>query len=1219
MQKRRRIVKIIGYTAGVLLIVLVCLLLFPSKFINNEWVKKELLQVLSRNISGTVEFRSVAISFFPVPRLSIDQARIAVPGKLDATIANLDLFPELIPLLRGEAKISRLQVREPVVALPVPDKREKEALSAEQVSASLKSLVSETAGLTFSIENGSISIIHEGHAPATLQRIDARAVVESKQGGVTVTLDHLQIASPRLTLSGTLGIRPSSPRIRLDLRGEGLSVRQAGDFLLSAAGEMPPVGRILDILRDGTISEITFHSQGDSFEDLGGSLNTEIKGELVQGSIHVPGPGLDFTAVNGAFAVSQGVLQAADVTGRSGKSSLGQTSLRLDVKGDGGPLHLETLFRADLGEVLTLLRRLVADKDFLQELTLIQSLNGTAVGRLLVGGTLASLEPRVAVSEMNLSARHRHVPFPITVRGGAFTYAKDQISVQDLEGTVGQTAFSGISVRLDQRPEPQLAVRTGLLRIHAAEMYGWLSSFERTRAFSQDIAATDGSIAVSSFSISGPALSPGSWTVNAAGSSEGLTVTSPHLPAPLRLACRSFSYEQNGISVEELSATMGNSNARGIGARLDTGASPQIEIRSAQATVDAGEIHRWLASQEKMKDALQEISSVSGTITLTTLGLKGPLSAPKEWQFKTTGAADSLVIGAPSLPDRLVLRKGSFFLSPEAVILDTAHVSMLDTEATLSGTLTVSPEASQQADVLIDADIGPKGMQWIKAVASMPEILKIPQRLSLARGHIVTFGKGGASFQGEIATQGGQTLSLSLAKEQTGLKIDRLEIADGASRASITLDSRERSWDMTFSGRLDSSTVAALIELEQMPAGYLAGDFSAHILRNQPWESRASGRLSGERIVLPWKPGIPLQIDAISLSAEGGRVSVQSSLLHLEDMALFASGALAFGKDGLDMDMEIEAERVEWASLERIMGKGMASAPAASPGAPSLMPVRGKAEIKVQTFIYDKYTVSPLHADILFSPGQATAHIRKAALCNITAQGPVGLAGADRNMEITLSAKDQDMGPAIACLSDRGPDVTGRFSLDASLSMSLQTNLSLKGLEGAVSFRAREGRINHSVPLSGLFSLLSATEYFRGLPDLRNEGLTYSTVAIAGDIHQGTLSLKEAFIDGPTILLLAEGSANLADRKLDVTVLAAPFKTLDSMLKILPKGKDDRIASLVSVGVGVTGDIHNPVFSIQPLSGISRGLTGVMERVLKAPVRIIESFSPGTKNQRSGQ
>lgn len=278
------------------------------------------------------------------------------------------------------------------------------------------------------------------------------------------------------------------------------------------------------------------------------------------------------------------------------------------------------------------------------------------------------------------------------------------------------------------------------------------------------------------------------------------------------------------------------------------------------------------------------------------------------------------------------------------------------------------------------------------------------------------------------------------------------------------------------------------------------------------------------------------------------------------------------------------------------------------------MPVRGTARISARELVYDRFTLTPLHADISFAPGRATtAHIRQAALCSITAQGRIELGGTNQNMEITLSAKDQDLGPAIACLSDRDSEMTGRFSLDGRFSLPLQTSPPLKGLEGALSFHARDGRINKSIPLSKVFSLLSVTEYFRGLPDLRKEGFTYSTFTFAGDIHQGTLKLKEAVIDGPTMVILAEGTADLAESKLNITVLAAPFKTLDSMFNMLPGRKKDSRAALVSMGVRVTGDIKNPDVSVQPLSGISRGLTGMMERALKAPVRIIESFKPPVK------
>jgi hypothetical protein len=1089
MHHRKRIIKLVFYALGALLLLLVCVALLLPKFINTAFFKEKLLQSVSQRISGTVTLRNIAVSFFPVPRLVIDQVGIAVPEKWNAVVADLTAFPEIIPLFSGAVKLSKLQARNPVIALYVSDKEESRPLSVEAISAALKSLMSDAAGLTLSIENGSISLIKNGQAPVMLRQIDARIIAISKKDNITVTLDNLNIATPRLMLSGVFSMRSSSPRLRLTLRGKGLSVGQTKEFVLAAVGEAPSVRNIFDVVREGTVPDITFHSQGDALEELGAIMNMEIKGELEQGSIHVASPRLDFTAVKGAFAVSKGILQGTDIAGTYGNSNIWQASLSLGLKGEDAPFHLETLVRADLKEVLVLLRRLVKDKAFIQELDLVQSLNGIALGRLVLGETLASVGARVAVSDVNLSTRYQRIPFPVTIKGGSFTYDKEGVSVKDLAGAVGQTTFSGIAARLDQGGEPQLAVLSGAMRI------------------------------------------------------------------------------------------------------------------------DAGEIYRWLASQEKMKATLREISAVSGSIAISTLALNGPVKNPKAWRFRIAGAADNLVIGSPSLPDGLVLRQSSFILSPGSILLDAVRASLLDSSATVSGALTFSAEGPLGTDVFFDAEVGPKGMQWIKTVAGLPRILKVQQRLSLARCRLAIPHKDALSFQGEIVIQGGQTLALDLVREKKDLKISKLKIDDGASRAAMTLELGERSLDLTFSGHLDSSTVVALIELDQTLAGRLTGDFTAHLLKDRPGESTANGRLSGEKIVLPRKPDLPLHIDALSLSAEGGRVTVQSSRIGLDDMVLSAAGTLEFGKEGLGMNVEIGMDRVEWKSLERIMGKEESAATAAAGGSAwSKMPVHGAAKISAREFVYDKFTVSPLQADLSFSPDRTMVHIKRAALCNIAIQGDIELAVGNRHMEIALSAKDQDLGPTIACLSERDSEMTGRFSLDGSLSLPLQNDPPMRGLDGALSFRAGEGRINKSIPLSKLFSLLKVSEYFRGLPDLREEGFTYSTFTLAGDVRQGTLSLKEAVIDNPSMVIMAEGIADLADGKINLTVLASPFKTLDRMQKILPGRKEDGPATLVSMGVRVTGDIKNPDVSPQPLSGISRGLTGVMERVLKAPVRIIEPF-----------
>ena len=1205
----KRTGKWIACAAGVILLLMLGTALVAPKIINTAVMKEKLLRDLSRKIAGTVTFRSIDVSLFPVPRLIIEEVDISLPRKMEAKIASLKVYPQIMPLLRGEVRISKLQADYPAIMVSVSDK-ETHPLSVEEISTAIRKLVSDTAGLTVIFKNGSLSLGRIGQVPASLQQVDARVLVNSSKNGLTVTLDSLKVATPRLMLSGELSILPSSPRLSLDLRGKGVAVGPLRDFALSVAQEVPSVRNVFNIIIDGTVPAISFHSQGDSFKELGATMNIEIKGELEEGKIHVQGPGLDFTAVKGQCVLSKGILVGTDITGRYGNSDLQEASLKLGVKGRDAPFHLETLVRADLAEVRILLQRLVKDKSFSDEFSLVQSLSGTARGRLVLGESISSVRVRVMVSDMNFSSQYQRIPFPVTIKGGAFAYDEKQVSVKDLAGTMGQTSFSGIAARMDHGKNPRLAVLSGKLRIHAGELYGWLSSVEKLRPSLKDITEANGMITISSLEVNGPALSPQEWIVNTVGAAEGLTVTSPLIPAPLILSSGDFSYNQNGFSVKELSAAMGRSSAANLDAQLQTGDIPYLTIRSARAIIDTGEMYRWLAAHEKMKTSLRDISAVSGSITFSAVALQGPVSVPNEWQFTTSGTVDNLSISASSLPESLILKQGKFRLSPRQIVLEGMQAGMLDTAATISGTLTVSQEGTLGYDVLVDAETGPKGMQWIKTAAGLSPMLKVQQRLSLARSSIVKSEKGDLSFQGRVTTDGGQTLLLELMQEKKELKIRKLDIADAVSRASVTLDLRERSFDVSFSGRLNSSTLAALMELEQLPAGNLAGDFSAHILKDRPAECTARGSLTGEKIVLPWKPGIPLHIDAVSVNAEGNRIDILSSRLRFSDTALSSRGTLTFGKDGMDVNMDVDADRIDWKSLEKIMKDEKPAEPAADKGRSSGMLVSGRAKISAREFVYEKYMVSPLQVDVSFSPGQASAEIKKASLCGISAQGNIGLTGGEQNMVLTFAARDDDLKPSVTCLLGIDSEITGRFSLDSRITLSLKSSPPLSGLEGTVSFRAREGRINKSIPLSSIFSLLTVTEYFRGLPDLRKEGFSYSTFTINGDIHQGILSLKELVLDGSTVEITAEGTVNLSDRKTDITVLAAPFKTMDAMIRLLPERKGDSNTSLISVGVKVTGDYKNPTVSVQPLSGISRGLSGTMERMLMAPIRIIEPLIP---------
>jgi hypothetical protein len=1090
MSNRQKTLKWLTYATGGILLLLLGGVFFAPKLINTEVLKENLRRDLSRKISGTVTFRALELSLFPVPRLNIEGAVLVLPQKMEATIASLKVYPQIKPLFSGKIKLSRVQVQDLSITIFISEKKKRPPLSVEEIWSAIRVLVGDSARLTLTVEKGSLALRKIGQVQTSWRQIDARMIVDSHKDSLGVTLESFRVASPRIMLSGLFNIHPSSPRLSLKIWGKPLALGPVRDLALYAGGEMPLVRNICYILRDGHVPNVSFYSRADSLEALGATMNIIIEGDLEEGRIHIPQAGLDFTAVKGHYFLSKGDLKGSVLAGRYGKLELKQTFFKLNLNEDDPPIHLESFVKADLGEVLTLLPRLVREKTFLDELRKFQSLSGTARGRLVLGGSLNSLTTQVMISDFNFSARHERLPFPLTIKEGEITYDGKQVSLKNLNGTVGRTTFSGLTARLDQSKTPHLTLLFGKTHLQAAEIYGWLSSFEQLRP------------------------------------------------------------------------------------------------------------------------SLKDIAAVGGTIDLSSLALEGPVSVPKEWQFKINGTAENLVIGSPSLPDSLTLRQGTFKLAPGQIILDGLQVTMLDTAAIVSGSLIFSSPGLKGVDVSLEAETGPRGFQWIKTAAGLPSVLKAQQRLSLARGRIVTSEKGGLSFQGTLSTESGQTLSLVLKRDQKELKITKLDIEDSVSRLSAALGLGEKTFDLTFSGRLDSSTLTAMMEFEPMPAGHLDGDFTAHVLKDTPAGSTVRGRLSGEKILLPWKPGIPMHIDALSVSAEGSTINILSSRLHLTDLVLSSKGLLSFGKDGLDVNMEVEADKIEWESLKKIMADEKPVEQPAGRETSLGMPVGGKAKISIREFVYDRFSISPLQADLSFSPTRVAAEIRKASLCGIFVQGHLDLAGQEQTMDIRLAADNADLGPTMACLSDREAEITGRFSVDGRLTSSAKNTPLIKGLAGTLSFQARDGRINRSVLLAKIFSLLRITGYFRELPDLWKEGSSYSTITMGGDIHQGRLLLKEAILDSPTMTILAEGTVDLTDRKTDITLLASPFTIMDTVFGLIPGGKEDLRLPLISMAVRMTGDIKNPDVSVQPLSGISRGISSNMERILKAPIRIIERLIP---------
>lgn len=104
--------------------------------------------------------------------------------------------------------------------------------------------------------------------------------------------------------------------------------------------------------------------------------------------------------------------------------------------------------------------------------------------------------------------------------------------------------------------------------------------------------------------------------------------------------------------------------------------------------------------------------------------------------------------------------------------------------------------------------------------------------------------------------------------------------------------------------------------------------------------------------------------------------------------------------------------------------------------------------------------------------------------------------------------------------------------------------------------------------------------------------------------------MEQGYLDGASMGIAWEGSCDLGAKTLDLMVLVAPFKTVDSILKNLPLVNTWFQGKLISIPVRVTGPIEDPEVVPLPPSEVGKGIWGFVERTLRLPLTVIQPLLP---------
>jgi hypothetical protein len=1137
MSRVKRMIRAGLASLALLLVVLVAGALVAPRLIDLQHLRDQVTGGLSQQLGARVTCDALRLALLPLPVAVLHRVNVSIPGKIDARIVSVSVSPQLLPLLRGKLQLGKVRIESPEITVrrlpPASAGAKSPAGFATAVESALGdvslAVFSRAAGAAVAVHAGTLTVpvgesrmlelrgieaqirllptrfsidlqctsniwnrlslraslnpssadlrgqvevaqlrpqliapdflppgvrlgdsevnltlavstrsrlqalraeidgsiptltVLRGHDHVVLRSRRLEATCDIEGDGVHATLAQLSLDSPRLQLSGSLSVAPDSAT--LELHGTDVDVDSVRQSAMLVAGDAPIVRSIFNVLHGGTAPLITLRSQAPSLGALGGDQALRIQGRLVGGRVRVPGVDLDLEQVTGDVTVAAGVLAGEHVSAQLASSQATDGSLRVGLTGDTPELHVDARVQADAAELAALLKRLVTDAAFQNQIERVSDVSGTVSGTLSLDGTTGNVAVRADASKFTVSGRVEGLRSPVQVEGGDFVYDTRGIEARDVTLVTGKSRLSGVVLRV-------LSGRTG-----------------------------------------------------------------------------------------------------------------SFEIAAGASQVSLDEVYPWLQASGWLPESPWNPRAVSGTLSLEFLRLADSPDA-RNWQLEIIGSAQKLVIESARLQRRIAIQY--------PVSLSDLHVRY-DTST-------------------------------------------------------------GVSLGAKVRAPGSLTGSVDLSWNRQRLDIKHLSVRDSQSDASLALVLAPQDLSLTFEGRLTKATLDRVIAENDVLGGAVRGNVSLRLGLGQPMRASVKGPLHARDVHVPLPDGHTLAIETLTLDGRGNVLSGKAIVNPTGGPRLQVHGQVQQSSHAVIADLDVVAGRLDWGAVAPGITQGDGPAGPAAGGSWAPL-VRGNIRVGAESFSYGGFTWEPVHAVVAFAPGTLTVTVKNATLCGVATPGTITAGPQGVTLAFKPVAQNQPLRTLLSCVGVKDELATGHYNLSADVTGSGTAAEISRSLHGRIRFHATNGRLYQMGITARALSILSAaTGAVWAIPDITKEGLPYDDISLKGDLKGETLVLSEATLNGPTVSWAAEGTVDFPARRLDLTLLVAPLKTVDTVISRIPILGSVLGGSLVSVPVRVSGDFANPSVTPLPPSAVGRGLLNVMTRTLKLPLKLIEpAGSKGTQ------
>jgi hypothetical protein len=1199
--KKKNTIILLSSIAGIFCVVIVLSLLAPA-FITQEIITKKIVQELSQKLDAEVQVKRSGLSIFPRPRVAAYELTVIFSDRATLNIAEAQLYPALLPLLNGTVQPAHIHVIAPHLSFSMPSyqtappalghdvtiagiqKRAAESIRKVLHTAPLSSVV--VSGGDIQITAGENTLFSFSGVRGQLQCATDRASVTIRCGSNMWKKAALQAAVlfSDMQLDGTVSFS------ELDLHPI-LKYVSPDAFSI--------VKSVID--GEGSIVVDTSGLIGARFKVAVPSLSVNKQGEqqIIKGALQSVGLKTD---LQNTFVAVAGIFEYP-LLNVSGTCSIETAQRTIRFEGEGKNI--------DLGSCAEVAGSFFRQQPQFREIA----------GRIK-GGTFSDVSFKAQgplgldiVGNKNFVLRGR-------LSRGHLVITEANSEVEDLSADV--TAQNGILVAQNIHARcGQSRIDNGSVQIDLSRQYKPLLI---DTEFTADVSQLPRFLHLIPESIVRRELSliqnpqgtgSGRFTMRAMRDSHFIDIDLTGLrlearyrsfPMPLKLSKGQCAYQNGILSFSDVSGILGKSMVQHTAASFNLGNAPALSIATNDATVDLEELRMALNSFPATHRIIRDITRLTGQLTIRSLAINGPLRSPQQWKFMLRGEVRDAQLAATQLESAATIKNATLQINQDVFSMIGAHAEYLD--SSLKGTLYLKDYLQGITSLKLTArgSVGQKSVLQIMDLINAPAELVPHGPLLFKQSQLIWTRNGLTEFNGDFSCARGPQIVVSMQAQPQTLEIKKLQITDQASEILISLGMQKDFFDFTFKGHIEKATVDRVLLNNQLMNGWINGDMTARLNWSNPLHSTATGTLAWEDIQHPRIDTFPLNIKSASLTAQGKKLTIKNAQVTAGSSTGTAEGSIVFEREGYILDLQLAANRLNLDEFHI-----MATRNSSDGGEKNLweIPVRGTVLLTAQSLSLGPLAWRPFHATITVADRKITVAAIDSKLCSIETPGTIVVAPGGMHISAQPAVQNASAREIIQCVTGKRAVISGRINLQGDFVAHGSADDVMNTLRGNLSIVARKGRIYRSNLFTNILSFLSVRNLILGRKaDIAEKGFAYRSLSINGEFHGNTFKIHEGVLDSNTLSLACEGTYNLSNKRMDLTVLATPFQIYDLVLMSVPVVGMVFGRTLIGVPIRVTGALDDPKLGPGNPAAIPRGILGIFKNIVKLPVRIIEPIMP---------